>query len=166
MKSLGAAQCHREARKQVQPLGGQRVLGGRRCVHACAWVPARLRLTSPGSWIEAGVSPSDCHLQLGQQVYSGDVFYLVALNRPSKCSCCLILKESSRFLSGSLFLFSSAACPPPHTCLQHMKHWCFCAHTHTHGFPCWRKADDPEIETSVYAQGKQQACRFLQSSPL
>lgn len=51
-------------------------------MHACAWVPARLRLTSPGSWIEAGVSPADCHLQLGQQVYSGDIFYLVALNRP------------------------------------------------------------------------------------
>lgn len=163
MKSLGAAQCHREASKQVQPLGGQRVPGGRRCVHACAWVPLRLRLTSPGSWVEAGVSPSDCHLQLGQQVYSGDIFHLVALNRPSKCSCCFILKESSHFLSASLFFFFLCSMPSP----THL----FAAHKtlvflHTQRFPCSREADDPEIETSVYAQGKQQARRFLQSCSL
>ena len=104
--------------------------GGRRCVHACAWVPARLRLTSPGSRLEAGVSPSDCHLQLGQQVYSGDIFHLVALNRPSKCSCCLILKESSRFLGGSLFFFFPLQHALPHTPVCNTHETLAFLHTH------------------------------------
>lgn len=116
-EELGCCTVSQRGRETGTAPRGTASAGGRRCVHACARVPARLWLTSPGSGVKAGVSPPACHLQLGQQAHSDDVLYLVASNRASKRNCCLILKGSSRFPSASLlfFFFFSAACTPPCT---------------------------------------------------
>lgn len=71
-------------------------------------------------------------------------FHLVALNRPSKCSCCLISKESSHFLSASLFFspLQHAAPLPPPVCPTRTR--AVSAHADLR--------DDPETETSVQAR--------------
>lgn len=164
-EELGCCTVSQRGRETGTAPRGTASAGGRRCVHACARVPARLWLTSPGSGVKAGVSPPACHLQLGQQAHSDDVLYLVASNRASKRNCCLILKGSSRFPSASLlfFFFSpQPALPHAHLFAEHTERRRFCTCTRTYSFPGWRKASGLELQTSVYVQRKQPACRFLQ----
>lgn len=61
------------------------------------------------------------------------------------------------------FFFSlQPALPHAHLFAKHTERRRFCTRTRTYSFPGWRKASGLELQTSVYVQRKQPACRFLQ----